>query len=356
MTATPLEQPSAPDVAGRLVQILNDGMLGLMMSVGHRTGLFDALADGDPCTSAQLAERAGLNERYVREWLGAVVTGGLVDYDGATARYTLPAERAAFLTRAAGLDNLALQAQYIGLLASVEDPIVACFRSGGGVPYAAFTDFQRLMAEESATTFDAKLLTVTLPLVDGLTERLRAGIDVADVGCGSGHALILMAQAYPQSRFVGYDFSDEGLGRGRADASAKGLANVRFEARDVAGLDVRARYDLITTFDAIHDQARPDFVLAAIRKALRPDGVYLCVDIDASSDLAKNREHPLGPMLYTISTMHCMTVSLALGGAGLGTVWGRELALEMLRTAGFRHVDVRNVDGDIFNAYYVVRP
>ena len=209
------------------------------------------------------------------------------------------------------------------------------------------------MAEDSAATFDAKLLTVTLPLVAGLTARLSFGIDVADVGCGSGHALNLMAAAYPQSRFVGYDFSDEGLGRGRAEAAEKKLTNVRFEAQDVAALDAVARYELIMTFDAIHDQARPDLVLAAIRKALRSGGVYLCVDVDASSDLAKNRTHPLGPMLYTISTMHCMTVSLALGGAGLGTVWGRELALEMLRTAGFTQVDIRNVEGDIFNAYYI---
>jgi 2-polyprenyl-3-methyl-5-hydroxy-6-metoxy-1,4-benzoquinol methylase len=356
MATTTFDQAAAEAFAGRLLEIVNDGMLCLMVSVGHRTGLFDAMADRTAQTSAQLAERAGLRERYVREWLGAMVTGRLVDYDRAAQAYRLPAERAAFLTRAAGLDNIALQTQYIALLGTVEDQIVACFRGGGGVPYAAFADFQRLMAEDSGTTFDAKLLTVTLPLVDGLTDRLRAGIDVADVGCGSGHALNLMAAAYPASRFVGYDFSDEGLGRGRAEATEKGLANVRFEANDAATLDAVAKYDFITTFDAIHDQARPDLVLAAIRKALRPGGVYLCVDVDASSDLAKNREHPLGPMLYTISTMHCMTVSLALGGAGLGTVWGRELAREMLATAGFTRVDTRNVEGDIFNAYYIARP
>ena len=356
MAIATVDQAAAEAFAGRLLKIVNDGMLCLMVSVGHRTGLFDAMADGSARTSAELAERAGLRERYVREWLGAMVTGRLVDYDPAAHAYTLPGERAAFLTRAAGLDNIALQSQYIALLGTVEDQIVACFREGGGVAYAAFTDFQRLMAEDSGATFDAKLLTVTLPLVDGLTDRLRAGIDVADIGCGSGHALNLMAAAYPASRFVGYDFSDEGLARGRAEALAKGLANVRFEAKDVATLDAAGRYDLITTFDAIHDQARPDLVLAAIRKALRPGGVYLCVDVDASSDLAKNRKHPLGPMLYTISTMHCMTVSLALGGAGLGTVWGREVALEMLAAAGFSQVDVRSVEGDIFNAYYIARP
>lgn len=353
---TAFDQSGAQLFAGRLLRIVNDGMLCLMVSVGHRTGLFDAMGDATARTSAQLAERAGLRERYVREWLGAMVTGRLVEYEPATRTYTLPTERAAFLTRAAGIDNLAIQAQYIALLGTVEDQIVACFRGGGGVPYAAFADFQRLMAEDSGAIFDSKLLTVTLPLVDGLAARLRAGIDVADIACGSGHALNLMAAAYPASRFVGYDFSEEGLGRGRAEAAEKGLTNVRFEAKDVATLDVVERYDFITTFDAIHDQAQPDLVLAAIRKALRPGGVYLCVDVDASSDLAKNRKHPLGPLLYTVSTMHCMTVSLAMDGAGLGTVWGRELALEMLAAAGFTQVDIRNVEGDVFNAYFIARP
>ena len=356
MTTATLDQAGAQAFAGRMLEVLNDGMLCLMVSVGHRTGLFDAMADGTARTSPQLAERAGLNERYVREWLGAMVTGRIVDYDPKQDAYSLPAERAAFLTRAAGVDNIAIQTQYLALLGTVEDQIVSCFRDGGGVPYAEFADFQRLMAEDSGATFDAKLLTVILPLVDRLADRLHTGIDVADVGCGSGHALNLMAAAYPSSRFVGYDFSEHGLARGRAEAAEKRLTNVRFEAKDVATLDVVARYDFITTFDAIHDQARPDLVLAAIRKALRPGGVYLCVDVDASSDLARNGEHPLRPMLYTISTMHCMTVSLALGGAGLGTVWGRELALKMLAAAGFSHVDIRNIEGDIFNAYFIARP
>ncbi len=121
-------------------------------------------------------------------------------------------------------------------------------------------------------------------------------------------------------------------------------------------LDSEAAFDFITSFDAIHDQAHPDRVLAGIRRALRPGGVYLCVDIAASSDLAKNLDHPLGPLLYTVSTMHCMTVSLALDGKGLGTVWGTELALSMLDDAGFGRVDVRQVEGDVMNNYYVAYP
>ncbi len=355
-TAIVEETKDAPDFLARLITVLNDGMLCLAISIGHQTGLFDTMADAAKATSADIAKRTGLNERYVREWLGAMVTGRIVDYDAATKAYTLPPERSVFITRAAGIDNLAVQAQYVALLGSVESQIVDAFRRGGGVPYSEFADFQRLMAEESAQTLDARLLQTTLPLVDGLVDRLRAGIDVADIGCGSGHAINLMAEAFPKSRFVGYDFSEEGLGAARAEAKSKKLANARFESKDVSTLDSEAAFDFITSFDAIHDQAHPDRVLAGIRRALRPGGVYLCVDIAASSDLAKNLDHPLGPLLYTVSTMHCMTVSLALDGKGLGTVWGTELALSMLDDAGFGRVDVRQVEGDVMNNYYVAYP
>lgn len=355
-TAIAEETKAVPEFLARLMGILNDGMLCLGISIGHRTGLFDTMADGSKATSTVIAKRAGLNERYVREWLGAMVTGRIVDYDATTKTYTLPADRAAFVTRAAGIDNLATFSQFIALLGTVESQVVGSFRKGGGVPYSEFADFQRLMAEDSGQTFEARLLQTTLPLVDDLVDRLESGIDVADIGCGSGHAINLMAAAFPKSRFVGYDFSEEGLAAGRAEAKEKKLGNVRYESKDVSTLDAAAAYDFITSFDAIHDQAHPARVLTAIRRALRPGGVYLCVDIAASSELANNLEHPLGPFLYTVSTMHCMTVSLALGGDGLGTVWGKELALAMLVDAGFGRVDVRQVEGDILNNYYIAYP
>jgi SAM-dependent methyltransferase len=260
---------------------------------------------------------------------------------------------AAWLTRAAGPNNLALSTQYIPLLAQVEERIIECFREGGGVPYAAYPRFQRLMAEDSSAGHDVSLIESILPLVPGLIGRLHTGIDVADVGCGSGHALNLMARAFPNSRFTGYDFSDEGILAGRAEAARLGLANARFEARDIATLNLRAQYDLITAFDAVHDQAQPARVLQSIADALRPDGTFLMVDIAASSNVGENLEHPMGPFLYTVSCMHCMTVSLALGAAGLGTMWGEQTARRMLIEAGFIHVEVKRVEGDIFNYYYV---
>jgi SAM-dependent methyltransferase len=337
----------------RMIHMLNEAMLALMASVGHRTGLFEIMATMPAATSAHIASRAELDERYVREWLAAMTTGRIVDYDDATGTYSLPAEHAAWLTRAAGPDNLAVEAQYVSLLGVVEDQVVDCFRHGGGVPYSSFPKFQGLMAEDSGAVRDATLIDVTLPLVPGLTHRLAEGIDVADVGCGSGHAANLIAQAFPHSRVVGFDLSDTGLAAARAEAERNGLTNARFEKRDAARLGETARFDLITTFDAVHDQARPDQVLAGIAEALRPGGVYLCVDVAASSNLSGNMDHPLGPFFYTISCMHCMTVSLADGGMGLGAMWGEQKALQMLGDAGFTSVDVEHVEGDIVNTYFI---
>ena len=347
------EDAGSLEFAERMNRMLNEAALALMVSVGHRTGLFDVMAAMPAATSAEIAAGAALDERYVREWLAVMTTGGIVDHDGAAGSFSLPAGRAAWLTRAAGPGNLAIQAQYIGLLALVEDQIVDCFRTGGGVPYSAFPKFQALMAEDSGAVHDATLIDVTLPLVPGLVDRLRNGIDVADVGCGSGHAINLMAEAFPRSRFVGFDISDTGLAAATAEASRKALTNVRFEKRDAARLGETARYDLITTFDSVHDQAGPDLVLAGIAQALRPAGVYLCVDIAASSKLSDNLDHPLGPFMYTVSCMHCMTVSLAEGGMGLGAMWGEQKAREMLQDAGFTSVDAAHVDDDIVNTYFI---
>ena len=337
----------------RMNGMLNEASLALMVSVGHRTGLFDVMAQMPAATSAEIASRASLDERYVREWLAVMTTGRVVEHDGAAGSYWLPADHAAWLTRAAGMRNLATGMQYIGLMALVEDQIVDCFRHGGGVPYSAFPRFQAVMAEDSGAVHDATLIDMTLPLVPGLIDRLRQGIDVADVGCGSGHAANVMAEAFPRSRFAGFDFSDAGIAAARLEAERKSLANARFEKRDAARLVEIGQFDFITTFDAVHDQARPDLVLAGIAGALRPGGVYLCVDTSASSKLAENLDHPLGPFLYTVSCMHCMTVSLADGGMGLGTMWGEQTARKMLVEAGFTSIEAARLDGDIVNTYII---
>ena len=348
-----IDRAAAEAFAGKMVEIINGGFLALITSVGHRTGLFDAIAKLPPSTSEEIASAAGLNERYVREWLATMTVGRVVEYDATTKKYRLPPEHAASVTQAAGPGNLASIAQYVSLMGKVEDEIVDSFRNGGGVPYSSYGKFHPIMAEESAQVFDATLIDVTLPLVPGLVNRLKSGIDVADVGCGSGHAINLMAAEFPNSRFTGIDFSEEGIAAGRAEAEEMGLSNATFAVEDAALMDRAGSFDFITTFDSVHDQAQPRKVLANIANALRPDGTYLMVDIRADSEVQNNMDHPLAPFLYAISTLHCMTVSLAYDGEGLGTMWGEQKALELLAEAGFGRVEVESVQGDIFNSFYV---
>jgi 2-polyprenyl-3-methyl-5-hydroxy-6-metoxy-1,4-benzoquinol methylase len=354
MATTEVDPPQVEAFAGRAVQILNDGMLTLLLSVGHQTGLLDTMAGHGPGTSEEIARAAGLNERYVREWLAGLTVGGIVEHDPATGTYELPPARAASLTRAAGPNNLASYAQYAGLFGELEQRVVQAFRDGRGIPYSAMPRFQALQAEESAQIHDAGLIEGVLPLVDGLVERLRAGIDVVDVGCGHGHAANLIADSFPASRVSGVDISEEGIAAAREEAARLRLANTRFEVRDARSLEPGA-HDLVTTFDVVHDLPRPGETVRAIHAALRPGGVFLMVDIAASSHVHENVEHPLGPSLYTASIFHCMSVSLANDGPGLGTMWGEQTALALLRESGFEDVEVRRIDTDFLNAYYIAR-
>jgi len=349
------ELETAEAFTERMVGAIDGASLAILVSVGHQTGLLDTMAGLPPSTSAEIADAAGLTERYVREWLGGMTTGRIVEYDAATATYSLPAHRASVLTRAAGADNLAVVAQFIPLLSEVEQKIIGCFRAGGGLPYSEFPRFHALMAEMSGAVFDGSLIDVVLPLADGLVERLRSGADVADFGCGSGHAVNLMAQAFPASRFTGIDFSEEAIATGIAEAARLGLTNTAFESHDLTRLNKDAAYDVITAFDTIHDQAQPARVLENLYRALRPGGVLLMADVKASSRLEENVGAPLSTYLYATSMMHCMTVSLALDGAGLGAAWGQQLAISMLADAGFHDVLVAETESDPFNNYYIAR-
>jgi 2-polyprenyl-3-methyl-5-hydroxy-6-metoxy-1,4-benzoquinol methylase len=341
--------------ASNLLDTFNKGMTTLLVSVGHRTGLFDIMSDGIPRTPAQLAADAGLNERYVREWLGGMVVSRIVERDPSRDTHTLPPEHAHWLSRKSPTANMAVFAQYLPTLGQVEDRIIDCFRNGGGVPYSAYARFHDVMAEDSGQSIVPIIVEEIVPLIDGLHERLSQGIDVLDVGCGRGLALMRLAAHYPHSRFFGYDLSNEAIEYARNEAARRGLTNITFEQRDLTHWNEPGRFDWITALDAIHDQARPDLVLAAIRAALKPGGVFFMQDIDASSDPSKNLDHPLGALLYTISCMHCMTVSLAQGGMGLGAVWGVERAEKMLKEAGFPDVRIHRFEHDVQNAYFVMQ-
>jgi SAM-dependent methyltransferase len=251
--------------------------------------------------------------------------------------------------------NLASNSQVLAMVAKRLPRVVECFRGGGGVPYSEyrpdFTDYQdatwRLL-------YDGLLIRGFLPLAKGLPERLAAGIHVADLGCGTGHAVNLMAREYPSSTFIGYDIGADAIQRGRAEARSMDLANARFEVADVTRLPAEPKFDLITSFDSIHDQRDPVVMLESAANALATGGIYLAVEPRASSNLEENARNPFAPYLYGISVLHCMTVSLAEGGVGLGTAWGEQTARRYLTDAGFTSIEVFDAPGPQ-NSVYVCR-
>lgn len=353
MSNQELDAARAREFAGHFLGLMNGAAIAQLTSIGHQTGLLDTLGRLKPSTSVQIARAAGLNERYVREWLNGMVVGRIVEYAARTGRYSLPAEHAACLPRRRpeehGHDVVVLpDARYSRAQGDQELP------AGGGVPYSAYRGFQKLMAERSAQRQDHLLLSKTLPAV-GIVDRLKRGIEVADIGCGSGHAINLMAAAFPNSRFTGYDFAADGIRAARAESRRLKARNTRFEVMDTAQLPDGRRFDFVTAFDAIHDQAEPRRVLANISRLLRDGGLFLMVDTAGTSRVENDMDDPLAIFKYTVSVMHCMTVSLALGGEGLGTMWGKEKALELLKEAGFGKVAVQQIEGDVLNSYYIAR-
>ena len=252
--------------AGRFLSALNSAALCLMASVGHRTGLFDVMSELPPATSEEIALQARLDERYVREWLGAMVTAGVIHIEPGATRFWLPLEHAAFLTRAAGSNNMSAYAQYTAVLGGVEDDIVECFRTGGGVPYERFPRFHEVMAEDSGLSVLSSLESHILPLVPELAERLANGIRVLDLGCGRGRIVNHLAELHPRSRFVGMDISSDAIKFARDEASGRRLHNVEFVAVDLSNFDETAEpeaFDFITTFDAVHDEKRGRPIAAA---------------------------------------------------------------------------------------------
>jgi SAM-dependent methyltransferase len=354
MTETSVIDPSEAEAfAGQIVSIYSGAMLNYMIDIGHRTSLFSAAAAGT-ATSQELADRAGLTERYVREWLGAMVTGGLMEYDPVTTTYTLPPAHAAVLTD--GPMSLAPMAALGTHLGKHVHQVARAFREGGGVPYEQYRpEFTDVMDGVSRVFYDGLLVDTCLPLVPGLTEKLRAGIRVADIACGTGHALVVLAREFPASTFVGYDLDDVAIARAGAEAAGAGLDNVSFEVCDAAKLTTHEPFDLILVFDAIHDQVDPARVLDRIHEALRPGGVFFMKEPHAADALEDNIGNPMAPILFGCSTLHCMTVSLAHDGAGIGTMFGEQLALRMLGDAGFIETETHPCPGDPGDAIYVSR-
>lgn len=323
----------------KLLGIYTGAMLTKLIDIGYQVGLFETARDG-AATSRVLAERAGLKERYVREWLGAMVTSGIFVYDASTREYRLPAEHAALLTGNEHT-NIAPMSRMINHFGSHLQRLVGCFRDGGGIAYSAYRPvFTQCMDDSWRRIYDNLLVTGFIGAVPGLTERLNSGISVLDIGCGTGHAMNILAREFPRSRFVGFDFAEDAVASAQAEAREMGLTNVSFKVVDVAALPAEPKFDLITAFDAIHDQRAPADVLRSVCQALATDGTFLMIELKFSSNVEENVNNPFAPMYYGFSLMHCMPVSLALDGEGLGTVWGEQTARKYLADAGFGQVTV----------------
>jgi SAM-dependent methyltransferase len=306
--------------------------------IGDEVGLWKDLAQRGPATSAELAGRTGLAERPVREWLHAMTAAGYIAHAPDSGAFRLPAEHVPVLAQESGAVFFGgVHQELVGLTRPL-DRIVESFRTGRGVPQSAYPEMAYDgMDRFTAGWFENLLLPVWIPAV-GLNERLEAGIDVADVGCGRGRALVKMAKAFPRSRFVGYDVYSPNIAKAKKLAEEAGVADrVSFVELD-ASERLPVAFDLITTFDVIHDAVDPRGLLRSIHKSLKKDGKYLCLDINCSPKLDQNAG-PLGSLFYGCSVLYCMTTSLAHGGAGLGTCGLHEPKLrELGGEAGFTRI------------------
>jgi len=333
--------------------IINAGAQSVMMSIGHRTGLFDVMARLEPASSQVIADEAELNERYVREWLAVMVTAEIVNFDAQQQTYYLPRAHAACLTRGATLGNIAVYAQFIPMMGAIQEQSLSCFKTGEGTQYGDYPCFHQVMSEDSDQSVVSSLFDVLFPLIEGIDKRLTAGINVLDAGCGKGNALIAMAERYPQSQFTGYDLCEDLVTEAQSVVDSRHLKNIQFRVKDLSNFNERGQYDLITSFDAIHDQRDPQELVNCIQHALTPAGVYLMQDIGGSAQLQNNIDFPMASLLYSISCTHCTPISIGQGGEGLGTMWGWETAQSMLEKANFKTVKRHVLPHDPMNVWFV---
>ncbi|GAC1546752.1 MAG: class I SAM-dependent methyltransferase [Herpetosiphon sp.] len=353
-TMASLDQAKQEAFAGKVLGDCAGFQAVLMSALGDRLGLFKDLAANGPATSEDLAARAGMIERYAREWLGGMASAGYLAYDPGSRRFTLPPEHASLLAQEGGPMFLGGGFEQLISLVPQLDRIEQAFKQGGGVALTDYHDHFWLGTERmTAGWFDNLLIPVWLPAMPAVRAKLEQGAHVADVGCGHGRALITLAQAYPNAHYVGYDVHAPSIGTARARARAAGVDDrVRFEVLDVAhGLP--ERYDVITTFDVIHDQVDPRGILRVIHQALQKKGIYVCLEVNCSDKLEENLG-PLGTIWHGMSIFFCLTTSLAQNGEGLGTLGLHEAKLrELCAAAGFSRVCHVPIDNLFSNLYEI---
>ncbi len=357
MTTDALDPKRVEEVAHKAISYLSGAGVSALAYIGDRLGLYRALSESGPSTSAELAAMTGLNERWVREWLHGQASAGLVRYAG-DGCFELTNEQAAVL---ADEGNPAFVAGGFALMVPLLqrwEGLFESFRTGRGVPYNELgTDHAVGESRFSSPWMRANLVPVILPGLDGVVPKLTAGASVADVGCGSGKALLEMAKTYPRSDFHGYDSSELAIGLAEAQLARAGLRNASFHCAAAHRLPMAASFDFVLTWDCLHDLTDPAGAMRSIRAAIKPDGTWLIVDINGSPSPEENYAHPLGALLYSFSVLDCLACSTSEeGGAGLGTLGLPEpVARKMSAEAGFTRFTVLDFANPL-NSFYEVRP
>jgi SAM-dependent methyltransferase len=350
-----VDQDKLKALAGRMVGDIGAAISAVLVHLGDRLGLYRALADGGPQTSEALAQRTGLAERYLREWLAAQAAAGYIGYDPASGAYALdPEQQMVFAVEG----NPAFMAGAFQLLAALwrdEPKIAEAFRTGKGVgwhehDHALFHGTERFFRPAYA----AHLVDHWLPALDGVVDRLKSGGRVADVGCGHGASTILMAKAFPNARFTGFDYHPPSIERARVLADEAGLGDrVTFEVAPAKAFP-GSGYDLVTFFDCLHDMGDPVGAAAHVRQALKPDGTWMVVEPLAGDEVQDNL-NPVGRIYYSAATMVCTPASLAQEvGLALGAQAGEARLRQVLADGGFTRV--RRATDSAFNMVLEARP
>jgi 2-polyprenyl-3-methyl-5-hydroxy-6-metoxy-1,4-benzoquinol methylase len=349
-----LDWGKVKEFAGVMMNDLGAAMQGALTYIGDRLGIFKALADAGPVTTREFAERTGLNERYLREWLGAMTAAKYIQYEASTGRYSMSPEHAMILADDNSPFFMGGFMQMIVPEVAMAPKLLDSFRTGRGLPQSEYPpEVFEAIERGSAPMYRHSLLRKWIPAMPQVVERLKAGGTALDVGCGSGRAVIALASAFPEARIHGYDAHHGSIERARANAQAAGVAErATFDVVDCTRLPAQS-FDFISTFDVVHDSVDPVGLLKSIRRALKPDGTYLMVEVNVSNRPEDNI-NPMGRMMYSASTLYCMTVSLAHGGAGLGALMGEPKAREMAEEAGFTRFQRLPVK-DAFSVLYEIR-
>jgi len=329
-------------------------MLGALSYIGDRLGIFRSLSEAGTVTSAALAERTGLSERYLREWLSAMSAAGYVLYDPLAKTYTMPAEHAMVLARE---ESPFFAGGFIEMIVpqmSIAPKVMQSFKNGRGVPQSEYpAETWEAMERSSASMYRDRLVRKWLPTMPQVVATLTEGGSSLDVGCGSGRAAIAIASAFPKAQVFGFDAHPGSLERARANAKDAGVGDrITFDVVDCTKLP-ESKFDFISTFDVVHDSVDPNALLTSIRRALKPGGTYLMVEVNVSSNLEDNI-NPMGRLMYSMSTLYCMTVSLAHGGAGIGACMGEAKARELVAASGFSKFSRLPIE-DAFSVLYEIQ-